>query len=381
MWNARTFLKPSTILAIGTGLQLLFYMLFEAAILQTFRLQRQTIPIIGQLHLLAFYFIAVGMLMVFEKIRIPNMNVSPRWKQFGRKMLPGMIIIVLLIMGTYGLWNVLEEVPLHPSLARNMLLGIQGYFRPMIPWGRGFTILHVALQVAIILSMIFIRRPLLKLLIITVLIGMLVIYSTIYMSRIMLLAPLVAIFVLVVRKKYYLRRISFRLFLLVIILFFILVVLQQGIRDYNVVGQQYTDSVIFWGLSRVTEYFISTAAFSAYIGGLLESSYISPGICFGTPEYVNVGSLGQLWNSFGVIYPFVLLFFWWLVTRYWQKFDKGYLDGFIVYPFLVYSLFEFSRIFEFTTVTGLIRLILLIACGWLLRNIPIKRKANEDTVQ
>lgn len=152
-------------------------------------------------------------------------------------------------------------------------------------------------------------------------------------------------------------------FFLVIIIFFIFVVLQQGIRDYNAVGQQYTGSVIFLDLSRVAEYIIFTAAFFAYIGGWLESSRISPSIYFGALEYANVSSLGQLWNLFGVIYPFVLLLFWWLVTRYWQKFDKGHPDGLIVYLFLVYNLFEFLRIFEFTTITGLGKLVLLFACG------------------
>jgi len=318
-----------------------------------------------------FNVFVICLMAIYERMKFSKIKTSPHWGYFGHSVLPVITAGVLMAIGIYGFLNVLICLP-QESIGQYLLLGIKGRWRSYIPWGQGFTILHVAPQIAVILSMVLIRKRIWKIVIMMISLGVVTAYSFIYMARIMLMAPLIAILILGIRKKFYPARIPRRIVIMFVVLLIFLNVLQQGFRDYEVMGQEYTKSVIKWGFSRMAEYYIATCVFSAYIcsfAGTIEP--LPPRFYFGTPEYTNMGSLGQLWNSFGIAYPLVLLGIWYLVSKYWQRFDKGYTDGLIVFPFLFYSLLEVPRIFEFTTVTGGVRLGLLVFCGWLFRNVCV----------
>ena len=342
-------------------------------LIPSLRLQRKPVPIVGLAHLLLFDLLAVGMMLVCEKLKLPTINVSVRWGHFGRSLLPITSVGVLMTIGMYGLLNVVRHMP-ELTVGQYLLFGIQGKLRAEIPWGQSFTAAHVALQVAAILGMVVVQGRKLRLFIVMTSLGALAVYSVIYMSRIMLIPPLIALLVLYMQKKSgsisTKKRNTIFIIMLIIVAY---IYLAQGLRDYDIMGKLYTKSLLAWGVSRLLDYYISTALYSAYIGSMVEHAEMSdPRFYFGAPEYTNIGSLGQLWRSFGITYLFVLLGFCFLVGKYWRRFYKGYTDGLIVFPFMVYSLLELPRMFEFTTVTGLVRLALLVVCGWLFRNVPAR---------
>lgn len=373
--SGRTILRPSFVLTAVLGLRVFLLLMFIIGLVPSFRLQTKFIPVDGLVHMLMFDFLAIGMMTVFERLKLPTVNMSPRWGRFGKSFLPVTSAAVLLAFGIYGLLKVLAHMP-QLTIRQYLLLGIQGALTTEIPWGKGLTIPHVALQVAAILGMVIIRGRVPRLLIILASLGALAVYSVVYMSRVMLIAPLVALLVLVVRNWFWetsVKRTVVAIFMC-IILVLPLNILQQGFRDYEHTGKEYTESVVVWGMSRLLDYYVSTALYSAYIGAVIveHTEPLEPRFYYGTPEYTNVGSLGQLWKSFGITYLFVLSGFWFVVGQYWRRFYQGYTDGLIVYPVMVYSLLEFPRIFEFTTITGLVRLALLVSCGWLFRNIPVR---------
>jgi len=372
-WSSRLIFRPSFILIIVLSFQLFLSLMYMIGLIPSLRLQRKPVPIVGLAHLLLFDLLAVGMMLVCEKLKLPTINVSVRWGHFGRSLLPITSVGVLMTIGMYGLLNVVRHMP-ELTVGQYLLFGIQGKLRAEIPWGQSFTAAHVALQVAAILGMVVVQGRKLRLFIVMTSLGALAVYSVIYMSRIMLIPPLIALLVLYMQKKSgsisTKKRNTIFIIMLIIVAY---IYLAQGLRDYDIMGKLYTKSLLAWGVSRLLDYYISTALYSAYIGSMVEHAEMSdPRFYFGAPEYTNIGSLGQLWRSFGITYLFVLLGFCFLVGKYWRRFYKGYTDGLIVFPFMVYSLLELPRMFEFTTVTGLVRLALLVVCGWLFRNVPAR---------
>lgn len=361
--KTRTFLRPSILLALTLGFQLILTFLFLGGLLHTFRLQAKPISGTGLAHLVLFDLIAIGMTWMFEKIKTPILWTHI-WFLSGMKML---ILWALLSIGIYGLINVLISLPPLP-VSSYFALGIQGSLRPLLPWGRGFTILHVALQVTVVWGILFLRKRRSKYLILLTSMTALAIYSSIYMSRIMFVAPLVALFIIVLRQWFYMRPIPVHFIVVIAIGLFSVLVLLQGFRTYEVLGISYTDNLVIWGISSLVEYFISTALYSVYVASWLGDPPMHPSDYFSTPELVNLGSLGQLMVQFGALYPLVLVVFLWIASRYWRMFDKGYPEGYLVYPFIAYTLLEMPRIFEFTTVTGIVRLGLLMALGWVCHN-------------
>ena len=370
----RLSISPSFILMIVVSIRLGFFLMFHAGLIPSFRLQNKDLPIVGVVHLIAFDFIAIGLMIICEKIIFPIPDIFIRCGHFCRSFLAVFITSILTVLGIHSLTMVLLKLSPR-SLSYLLSTGIRGGFRPEIPWGRGYTVAHVALQVALVVSLVVMQGQIRKALIALITLVALAMYSIVYMSRIMFIAPLIALVVLFIRRKLWItfdkRKSVF--ILLALILIVAIVTLLQGLRDYESIGVIYTKSFLIWGLLRFTDYFISTAIFSSHIAAALGNMKESElGSLLGAPEYVNLGSLGQLLNTFGIGYLFVILCFWLVIGKYWRRFYKGYADGLIVYPYIVYSLIEFPRIFEFTTVTGLVRLALLIFCGWLFRDVTVK---------
>ncbi len=362
-------ISPSVILGLLMSMHVILMCLFLMGLLPSFRLQNKPVSLWGIAHFLLFYLLAFGMITVFEKVsslRILRIK-SIRWGNLGKHFLPTVLALTLLGIGLSGLLGVLFRIGWLP-FSDYFVVGIKGGLLAEIPWGQGLTIRHVALQIVPIISLLFVRQRVIKYICFVSSIAALCLYSAIYMSRIMILAPIVAVFVLLVRKGLQQRYLWSLISVLIIITF-----VWQGLRDFEKMGIYYTDNILLWGIIRLTDYYVSTALFSVYVASTLPNDNFSDiSSYFGAPEYVNLGSLGQLWKQFGISYFFVLTLVLFLVGHYWQKYVKGESDGLLVYPFMVYSLLEFPRIFEFTTVTGYVRLLLLILIGWLLRNVPAR---------
>ena len=327
----RVSVSPSFILMVVVSIRLILFLMFMVGLVPSFRLKNTDIPIFGIVHLIVFDFIAVNMMIICEKIVFPMPRFSVRCGSFCQSFLL-IIIVILTVIGIYSLARVLLELSPH-SLSYLLITGIRGGFRAEIPWGRGYTIAHVALQVALVVNLVVMQGRIRKVLIALINLAALAVYSIVYMSRIMFVAPLIALLVLFIRSKLWTTSSRRKIFFLTLALIFILTlsILLQGLRDYESIGTFYTRSFLMWSFLRFTDYFVSTAIFSSYIGATLSNIDESElGSLLGDPEYVNLGSLGQLLNTAGIGYLFILLCFWLITGNYWRRFYKGYTDGLIV---------------------------------------------------
>ena len=359
-------IRPSFLLLVLLGFQSILISGFYIGLIPSFRLSPSSLSEKGFTHFLLFNFLTVGVMAICETIKWPYLipKILPRRGAFVNNFLPLATTMALLGIGIYGLLNVIIRLEVG-RITELFISGIQGQLRPKIPWGQGLTIRHVALQVAVIIAMVIVRSHLWRVLVVSISLVGLTIYSVAYMSRIMILAPLVALTVIYINFQSANKQLP-RKVLFIGSLILVLLILLQGYRDFAAMGVYYTNNIIIWGVTRLTDYFLSTALYSIYLASF---HYIGASLdihfALGTPEYVNLGSLGQLLVNFGMFYPIVVIVFCILVSIYWKKFRAHRTDGLIVYPFMIYSLLEFPRIFEFATVTGLVRLGTILICGWL----------------
>jgi oligosaccharide repeat unit polymerase len=259
------------------------------------------------------------------------------------------------------------------GLLEVLKLAFTGESVDYIVTGSGNIILSAfALLATILIGTIFEKKNKKHRFLLLVALGILFFYSSILNSRILFIQGIIFFAVIYYRKFHYSSQISRKNIILYSIIGVLFLVLTSGYRDYNKEGRLYTKSVMQWGITRISDYVVSTTNYSLEMPNLAVGygfpnnvlpiinriwdsqndwhyDFVSIQQNYGSAEYTNKGSFGQIFLDFqNYFIPFVL-FIGLLYALVWKNFDKGKVFGYFFYPIFLYNLLESMRIFYLGT--------------------------------
>ena len=235
-----------------------------------------------------------------------------------------------------------------------------------------------------------IPRPRLKILLVVLLAAYL---GAVFGSRLVLFEVVFALLVAAVRARWYEVEFTLKTLLAIVALVAVLAlifVFVSGNRDYeDGGGYLYTNSVWVWGISRALDYPLSTAIYASHALELANPyssiQVVFPTIArffsnsnegelfefvnafrsaYGQAYYTNMSGIGQLIESCGVFSPLVASVCYCLSAYLFKRFDSGELVGLLVYPYILYTLFETWRTFYFFSETTQVVVVCLLLCSW-----------------
>ena len=363
-------LRPSVILTVVFIMQMCFYLLYALDLIPSYRLNHISSNVYGYLGITSFYIICLLLLKVIEKTKKPRNkrieSINKRKVYFlvylcwSISML-GMLRLLAELIGKYGLFQLLS-------------ISLNGMQMDYLVRGAGNTVL-INFSVAAIILLGSIYESSFKYKVqLAVSFILLFLYSIFLSSRIMIIQGVFYWIVIIVRKKMYDKKISIRKTLILCTFVLLFLVITSGLRDYNRGGEAYTNSPILWGLSRISDYVISSLNYSlespslcgnnmtfpngtfellTYIIGvneadsLFNTAYMRT--TFGAPEYTNVGGFGQIYSDFNMLFPILCIVLSIIISKTWKSFHSGHFFGFVFYPIMLYSLIEMWRIYYLGT--------------------------------
>ncbi|KFZ27403.1 MAG: hypothetical protein KQ78_00315 [Candidatus Izimaplasma bacterium HR2] len=317
-----------------------------------------------------FYIFLFMFLIINKDIRI----LEPLKLRFVRIKCTSMIYI-LTLLGIFFLYMSTSRILNQYSLIDIIKLGNSGRLRQFVNFDSGYTVQYVLLIISSVLSIIMFfenksKSALTKKYIYLKLkfFGIVIInsiaiflFSTILMSRIIILQYMIVIIITVLSYMEIKSRYLITSFLLATAF----LIITNGFRDFSYQGYLYTDSPIDWGIHRIVDYYLSTLNYSFYILTepinldfrsffplfnrlfMIETSNITANVNVASIEYTNIGSIGYLYKKMGY-FSVLYLFVFSLIINYSRRlFAEGKLLGLLIYPLMIYAILELPRIMFF----------------------------------
>lgn len=220
------------------------------------------------------------------------------------------------------------------------------------------------------------------------------VYSSFLSSRILFIQGLLFFLIIYIKRFHFEKKINIKKVLMWTLIAISALIITSGYRDYNQEGKDYTDSVLDWGTTRITDYFISTTNISFELFDYLDKSdeYTFPktsfeilGYLFPTRtsgvysatywrqtinpmEYNNMGFLFYFFSDYRFYSYFFLFVLGLLYCFLWNPFTQNNLFGLMFYPIFYYNILESWRIYYLGTALTETLLIILFGSFILIRN-------------
>lgn len=370
MIHVKSMFRPQYSLLVIFIAQILIYQLYARQIINSYKINFISESVSGYVHMCIFYLIPVIIASLVRKT--PEKNALTLTCVNEKRILR--IIYFCITLTTIGMMRVGAILFSNFGLVQTLKLSFTGESRNYLVTGSGNTILAIFGLMSMILIGIIYRKKCGKhkmLFIINFL--LLFMYSSILNSRILLIEGIFFFAVIMYRRFYYQKKISYKKLIFFASIGMIFLILTSGYRDYDNEGKYYTSSILDWGISRISDYSISTTNYSLEVANyadVSESTFpmntfpivdrlfninnnfevLNLANTTGSAEYTNKGAFAQIFMDYKYYYLVFMIFLALIYAVTWKKYDKGALIGYFIYPLIIYNIFESSRIFYLGTV-------------------------------
>lgn len=379
MFSIRKILKPAYILSLICIVQFSFYFLYQLGIIKSFRINYISYNLLGFFGLLIFYLVPIFVSKVGERVKHkPNVQLVC----CNERRLETIVIVYLLIALSGFLKLTVDIIGNYGFSAMGLML-LTNRQIDLLKTGDGNTILvNFGLASLLILAtFIDLKKFKHKILIILNLV-LLFVYASFLSSRILIVQAVFYVGLILFRRFKYNFKFSVKRVILPVAIMGFLLVLTSGYRDYNEMGNQYTESKLEWGYTRITDYLISTTNLALeYPEFVQRESSTFPAATFqmlndyvvknsakddslfrrniAAAEYTNIGAFSQFYSDYRELYFIVLIFVGALYSIAWRAYERGSLAGLLIYPIFFYNIMESWRIYYLGT--SMAEMLLIIA--------------------
>lgn len=379
MFSIRKILKPANILSLICIVQFSFYFLYQIGIIRSFRINYISYNFWGFVCLLIFYIVPIFVSKIGERVKHkPNVQLvccnERRLETIAILYmviaLSGFLKLTVDIIGNYGFFE------MGMMLLTNRQIDL-------LKTGGGNTILVNFGLVSLLILATFIdfKKFKHKMLIVLNLV-LLFVYASFLSSRILIVQAVFFVGLILFRRFKYNSKFNVKKIILPIVIIGFLLVLTSGYRDYNEMGNRYTESKLEWGYTRITDYLTSTtnlaleypefvrwedstfpAATFQMLNDYIVKNSAKDDSAFrsdiAAAEYTNIGAFSQFCSDYRELYFVILIFLGALYSVTWRAYERGTLAGLLIYPIIFYNIMESWRIYYFGT--SMAEMLLIIA--------------------
>lgn len=402
----RTLVKPTTMLGTVLLFQAIVGLLFLCGAIPSFTLNPDSIDMPGfTIYLLLFAGFLVIMLAFTRDSRrsLVDSGSSTDLPEINFRRL-NLVIDVLLFATLVGVILIISITISGYGILDYLMACIENDIRTNEELEAGpfhmFLVFPLVCSPLLALGVGTIPRSKLKLVLMVLFSGYL---GAVFGSRLILFETVIAMVVAIVRTRYYKTEFTLNSFLGMAVLLsalLLIFVYVSGNRDFKHDGYRYTDSTWAWGISRTFDYPLSTVIYASHSLELITPyssiqdiiptiSRISPSVhrelllehlnnfrgLYGQTYYTNMSGIGQLFYSCGALSPVIIIGYSALIVLFYRKYDLGKIEGILLYPHLLYSIFETWRTCYILTENVQVTLVLLLIIGHFILGGRDKRNA------
>lgn len=352
MLHLRNFLKPwNIILSIAIG-QFLFYGIYAMGFIPSFKITFVSSSIIGYFCLLIFYILLAFLSKAGYKTGY--IKCDPQVLICKNKKFIYWIVVFYNLLALFGLIRLSSNLISLFGLSQLPKMILTDRAVDYLVYGSGNTsLVNFSIVAIILLGLVVDKKDRKGLILLLCTIALNFVYSSVLYSRIIFIQSLFFLAIIYVRRKMYNKGFEIIKLVSIIIMLITFLAVTSGYRDFDKEGYIYTDSKIAWGISRLSDYVISTSNCSLeIIDEKIDKLEINDTLFrerVSSLEYTNIGGFGQLVSKYGIFCVGVIIIVGILYGKIWILYDRGKLLGVMLYPILLYSIFELWRIFYLGT--------------------------------
>jgi len=355
----RTLLKPNVVFTLAYTISLVMFFLYQSGLVKSMiLLYRHPLPFVGSLFYFGLLSFQIFLLSAFQKVRIRRIHTRIHLS------IPFIdcMLSALLLVSFYGIVKGAGELLSLAVTKSSIFILLAGRNKDLIEWGSGYTLLTLMAFVPLNLTLYRVdtRGRLIKYLSAL----SLILSGLAYAARLRLIYVIVVIVTASIRRKYYNTRprilIIAIISIVVVGLLGISFIARSGNKDLR--GVERTELVS--AFTNIIDYFSSTVLFSIHGLDLVkhENDFNSVRLRFGDSQtilgYTNSGRYWNIFSIFGLFSYFYLILECFIIVQVWKEFDAGERSGLTIYPMVLYSLMEGSRMDPLMTLDYLIPFIL-----------------------